>query len=254
MLKKILIGVGALVVVVVAAVALLMSNLDSIVKTAIEEVGSKVAGVPVRVSAVKISLTEGRGTLQGLTVGNPAGFKTANAFALGEVTLGIDPASATANPVVVTEITVLAPQVTYELGEQGSNIEAIQKNVQAATGGAKGGKPAKADEPAAKDEKKLVIDKVLLKDGRLTLASGLTGTQSAALPEIRLANIGRKGGGATAAEVAGQILDAISAAAVRSATSLGVDKVLKGAGDAVRDAGGDAVKGGVDQVKGIFGK
>jgi uncharacterized protein involved in outer membrane biogenesis len=162
---KIFIGVAvASIVIFGIAVALLMSNLDGIVKTAIEKFGSQVAGVPVRVADVKISLSEGRGTIKGLTVANPAGFKTPTAFSLGEITLAIDTGSVTKDPVVIKEIIVAAPEVTYEVGTGGSNVDAIKKNVEAATGG---GKATPAKEPAKDggDAKKLIIDLVQMKGG-----------------------------------------------------------------------------------------
>jgi hypothetical protein len=249
-MKKIIVGVVvALVVIVGGAVFFLLSNLDSLVKTAIEEAGSKVAGVKVSVSSVKISLSDGKGTISGLTVGNPKGFKTPNAFALGAITVGIDTGSVTKNPVVIKEISVAAPQVTYEMGEGGSNIDVIQKNVQAFTGAATGAK----SEPAAKggEETKLIIDLLQLTGGKLTLATPLPGgAASADLPDIKLTGIGRSGNGASAAEVASKVLNAISQAAMKAASNIGVGKLMDSATEAV----GGQTKGATDAVKGLFGK
>ena len=251
-MRKILIALATVVVVGVGAFLYLWSNLDSIVKTAIEEVGSRVTGVPVHVAAVKIALKEGRGSLSGLTVGNPAGFTSANAFSLGEISLAIDPASLTTNPIVVKEVRVAAPQVTYELGQGGSNIAVIQKNVQAFAGG-DGAKPApgsaNSGSSGGSPGKKLVIDQLLLSDGKLTLATPLPGgSATASLGEIRLTGIGRSSGGASAAEVAGQVVQALSTASIKAAGSLGVGKILN---NVVQGAG---VQGGVDQIKSLLGK
>lgn len=247
-MKKAIIGVVLLLVVAIGGGAFfLLSNLDSLVKKAIEEVGTKVAGVKVSVSSVKISLSEGKGTISGLSVANPSGFKTPTAFTLGAVTVGIDTSTVTKNPVVIKEISVAAPQVTYELGDGGSNFDAIQKNVQAFTGGS--GK----SEPAAKggEETKLIIDLLQLTDGKLTLATPLPGgAASSDLPDIKLTGIGRSGGGASAAEVASKVLNAISQAAMKAASNMGVGKLIDGATEAV---GGQA-KGATDAVKGLFGK
>lgn len=74
MRKIILIVVAVLVVAIGAGVAFLSSNLDSIVKKVIETAGTEVAGVKVSVGDVKISLSEGKATIAGLTVANPPGF------------------------------------------------------------------------------------------------------------------------------------------------------------------------------------
>ncbi|MBF0168926.1 MAG: hypothetical protein HQL45_14980 [Alphaproteobacteria bacterium] len=248
MKKFVLGGVAALVIVIGGVLFFLVSNLDSLVKTAIEEVGSKVAGVKVSVSSVKISLADGRGTISGLTVGNPSGFKTPSAFSLGTVGFGIDTNSVTKNPVVVKEILIAAPQVTYELGSGGSNIDAIQKNVQAFVGS---GAKAKGPENKSGDETKLVIDLLQLTGGKLTLATPLPGGAATAdLPDIKLTNIGKSGGGANPAEVASKVLNAISQSAVKAASNLGVGKLMDSATEAV----GSTTKGGVDSVKGLFGK
>lgn len=248
-MKKAIIGVVVLLIVAIGGGAFfLFSNLDSLVKKVIEEAGTKVAGVKVSVASVKISLTEGKGTISGLTVANPSGFKTPTAFTLGAVTVGIDTSTVTKNPVVIKEVLVAAPQVTYEMGSGGSNFDAIQKNVQAFTGGGSG-----KSEPAAKggDETKVIIDLLQLTDGKLTLATPLPGgAASTDLPDIKLTGIGRSGGGASAAEVASKLLNAISQAAIKAASNMGVGKLIDGATEAV---GGQA-KGATDAVKGMFGK
>lgn len=249
-MKKVIIGaVLAVIVLVGGAVFFLFSNLDSLVKTAIEEAGTKVAGVKVSVGSVKISLTDGTGTISGLTVANPSGFKSPQAFSLGAVTVGIDTGSVTKNPIIIKEISVAAPQVTYEMGEGGSNFDVIQKNVQAFTGpgGKEKSEPAKGGE-----ETKLIIDLMQLTDGKLTLATPLPGgAASADLPNIKLTGIGRSGGGASPAEIASKVLNAISQAAVKAASNMGVGKLIDGATEAV---GAQVPGGGVDAVKGLFGK
>ncbi len=261
MRKIILIAVAALVVIIGGAVFFLFSNLDSIVKTAIETVGSKVAGVKVSVAEVKITLTDGRATIRGLKVANPSGFKTPTAFSLGEITVGIDTGTIQSNPIVIKEITVLAPEVTYEIGGPGgSNIDAIQKNVQSFTAANGGGGTAEAQKPAAaapapaadqKDQKKLVITLLQLKDGKLTLATALPGGKATApLPGVTLHDIGKNSGGATGAQVASQLLDAVSKSAMKSVSSIGIGSLVDGATSGV----GNAATGGVTAVKGLFGK
>lgn len=242
MRKIILAAVAVVAVAVGAGIAFLTSNLDSLVKKIIETVGTEVAGVKVEVGEVKISLREGTASIAGLTVGNPAGFTSPQAFRLGAISVALDTGSLTGNPIVVKDIQVSAPEVTYELGANGgSNIDAIQKNVAAKSGGS-GGAPAKGE------DKKLVIDRLAIAKGTVTLATALPGVKgSAALGDVVLTGIGRKSGGATASEVARQVLDALAKSAMKAGQSLGVGNV------------GEAVKGAVPgdvggAVKSIFGK
>lgn len=243
MRKIILIAVALVVVAVGAGVAFLASNLDSIVKKVIETAGTEVAGVKVSVGDVKISLSEGKATIAGLTVANPSGFSSAHAFKLGAIAVALDTGSLTANPIVIKDISVAAPEVTYEVGASGaSNIDAIQKNVAAKTAG--------GDKPAASkgEDKKLIIDRLAISKGTVTLATSIPGVKSSAtLADIVLTGIGKKSGGATAGEVAKQVLDALTKSALKAGQSMGIGSV----GDAVKGAvPGDA--GGA--LKGVFGK
>ena len=74
---------------------------------------------------------------------------------------------------------------------------------------------------------------------------------SAPLPDIHLTDIGKKSGGATAGEVAQQVLAAVGQAATRAATSL--PDVGKLVGSAKEEAAG-AAKGAGGGLKKLFGK
>ena len=260
-MRKIVFAVIAILILAIGGGAFyVFSNLDSLVKTAIEQVGSKVAGVAVRVSGVHISLSDGRASLTGLSVANPSGFKTPTAISLGEIAVAIDTASVTKNPIVIKEVTIAAPEVTYELGASGSNIDAIQKNVAAFTAAKGGGEKSGASAPApaasdGKDAKKLIIDLIQLKDGKVTLATPLPGGKATApLPDLKLTNIGKASGGATAAEVASQLLGAISNSAMKAVTNLGIGNLVNGLTGAAGGAAGGAVSTGLGAVKGLLGK
>lgn len=244
-MRKILIAVGVLVVIVGGAAVYLMSNLDSLVKTAIEKVGTQVAGVPVSVAEAKIDIKEGRGTIKGLTIANPKGFTTPTALSLGEVTVGIDTGSIMKNPIVISDVLVTSPAVTYEMGAGGSNLDVLQNNLRSANAGAK-------SEPAgnkSSEAKKLVVSKVLVKDGQITLATPLPGGKATVpLPDIHLADIGKSSGGADPADVARQMLDAIANSAMKGVSSLGIGNLVQGAQGAAQDAMKSAP--GVDDLQG----
>ena len=99
----------------------LLSNLDSIVKTAIESYGSEATQTTVRVGKVQLELTDGSGAISGLTVGNPQGFAAAQAFSLGEIATQIDLKSLSEEVTVIEHIIIRAPEVFFELNEAGKN-------------------------------------------------------------------------------------------------------------------------------------
>ena len=250
------IGIAAAIVIAAIGIGayLLVSNLDGLVKTAIEQIGTKVTGVTVSVSKVTISLKDGKGSIDGLTIANPKGFNTPTAISLGTIAVTIDTGSVTKNPVVIHDVTIAQPQITYELGSGGSNIDAIKKNVDsfAANAGGAGGaaksEPAKS-EPAKSngDAKKLVIDKVSITGGKVTLASSIPGVKGTVpLPDIALKDIGKSKGGASPADVAEQVLDAITSGVAKAATSFSLSSVTDMAKGATGNIG--------NTVKGLLGK
>ncbi|HEY4135181.1 MAG TPA: AsmA family protein [Alphaproteobacteria bacterium] len=256
MFKKIAIGVGVLVVLIAAGVYYFLSNLDGYIKTALETYGSEATQAEVKVGGVKIGLRDGSGSITNLTVGNPKGFTTPQAFSLGEVKLVIDPATVTGDVIHIKEILIDKPQVTYEPNlSGGGNLETIQKNVSAYA--AKFGGNSSATPPAAsagsstpKKEKKFIIDSVAIRNGQVAVKgpalAGANANASTALPAIALRDIGKAKGGATPAEVTGEIIGAITQQAARAAAS--------NLGDLLGGIKGGGTGGAADQLRGLLGR
>jgi hypothetical protein len=219
-MRRVIFTVVALVVAVGGAFFYLMSNLDSLVKAATESIGTEAAGVPVQVAEVRIKLSQGTGSITGLSVANPPGFKAASAIRLGEIALQLDQKSVTHNPVVIREIRVIAPQVTYDLAAAGSNLASLRGNIAAFAQG-RSAPGATADKPAGKDDVTFVIDRLSLDPGTLTLATPLAdGKTSVPLPPIVLTDIGKAAGGTGTAEIAQQILGAVLQSATDAVNGL----------------------------------
>jgi len=260
-MKKILIGVGVLVVIVAVGVYFLLGNLDSIVKAAIEKVGSDLTQTKVTLNDVKIEETSGKGAFRGFRVTNPQGFSDADAFKFDEVSVTIDTGSIFSDPVIIKEIVVSAPQVVYEFGDQGSNLDRLNKNVQSQAGA--GGGSGDSEGP------KFVIENLILRDGKVLLqAPLLKESVSLPLPTIHLTDIGKEGRGATPGDIADQTMEAILASASRAVSKANIDigSLTKSAGEAAKGAqemieksgggaaegAGEAIEGAGDAVKGIF--
>ena len=119
-----------LVAVLIAALLYIWSSLDVLVASAIEKYGSQVTGTSVGVAGVQLELTQGKGSISGITVGNPSGFSQPNAFSLGNISTRVDVNTVTANPVVIDEITIKAPEIFYEINKKGvSNFDELKKNI-----------------------------------------------------------------------------------------------------------------------------
>jgi hypothetical protein len=259
-IKKILIGVAVLLVIVVAGAYFLWSNIGGIIKTALENYGSQATQSEVKVSNVKLSLTSGEGSISGISIANPKGYSAGNAFMLGQVSVKLDTGTVTQNPVVIKEIVIDAPQVNYEMGaDGGSTLQTIQKNVNAYAakmGG--GGTPSQQPAAGSKEpERKLIIENLYVRNGQISAShAALKGQHvKSGLPTIHLTNIGKAKGGASPAEVANEVIGAISQQAAKvAAVDLGKTlESLKGSlGGATTGAGGS---GGVgDQRRGLMGR
>ena len=255
MLKKIAIGVVVLLLVIAGGVYFLFSNLDSIIKAAIEKYGTAATLAEVKLDSVKISITSGEGALTGLTVGNPKGFTTPQALSLGLISVKLDTGSVTGSgPITIREIVIERPQVTYEVTNTGdSNLQTIQKNTMAYSGasGGGGGSSSTSGSGGGGQERKLIITDLYVRDGQIGISSTLLKGKalSSPLPTIHLTNIGKDSGGASPAQVAQQVLGSITASASKVA-SADLSKEL----GTLKDAVGSGAGGVTDQVKGLLGK
>jgi len=200
-LRKVLLPAAAVAVLAVAGVGWwLFASVDGLVKQAIERWGPEITGVAVKVGSVKIEVAEGRGTIRGLVVGNPKGFEAPQALKLGEMRLTLDPASVTKDVVVIRELLLVAPDLTYERGQGSDNMTVIQKNVDAWVARHAGSKQADAG-----PGRKFVIENLVVKAGKARFGT----TLSSPLPDLHLRDIGKKSNGATAGEAVKQVWGAM---------------------------------------------
>lgn len=262
---------GVIVIAIIVVVVVGLSNIDSIIKDGVETQGTKITQAKVTLDEVNIEATSGIGELRGLVIGNPKGFKTDYAFSLGGIKINIDIGTVLEDKIVIREIAIDAPAVTYEIGDGGSNIDALKRNIQKSLGG--DGKPAAGEKPAepakGKDDgKKLIIDHVYIRGGKVSVSASMLGGRklTSPLPDLHLKDIGKKKGGATPAEAVAEVMNAVEKAATGAVASLNVKGLLGGVGKAVGEqlkgvGGGDAgkvIEQGTEGVgktlKGLFGK
>ncbi len=222
-MKKV--ALGALLVLIIAigfSVYYLLSNLDSIVKSAIETYGTEAAQTQVKVASVKIVLQDGSGAIKGLTVGNPAGFTAPQVFSLGEVSTQIDLKSLSEEVPVIEHVTVRSPQVFFELNQAGkNNLEALKQNI--ASGSSKG---SSADKKSG-SEPKLIIRKLLFTGGTINAkVVPLDKDYTLKLPSVQLNDLGGKTG-ATPTQIADQALKALTEKALAAVKKEGIDQYKK---------------------------
>lgn len=213
----------ALAIVIAGAVVYVLTNINSIVKAAIEKYGTEAIKTGVSVSSVKIRLASGDGAISGLTVANPPGFSSPNIFSLANISARIAVKSVTKSPIVIDDIRISGPEVFYEMNNAGmSNFDILRKNLEAANGAAK-------KKPGAKEkEVKLLIRKLVFENGRIEARIAKLGDKpvTANLPRLELRNIGRNGG-ATPTEIAQTVVTALAEEAAKAVARSQGEKYLK---------------------------
>jgi len=203
------------VIVLVLAVGLYVTMqyfLGSIVKAGVNKFGPGITQTRVMLAGANVSPLSGEGTLTGLAVGNPAGWSPADALRLGEVHINLEPMSVFKDIIVINQLTIEKPEFVYETKIVASNIADLLKNIEQSMGG-------KNADPKTNDGKpiKLIVKKLVLKEGRVTL--GVAGTaMTMPMPAIDMVDIGVKEGGVTPAQLAYAIMRHVVPGVVSAST------------------------------------
>ncbi|MBX3453797.1 hypothetical protein [Ferrovibrio sp.] len=262
MMKKVALGILVVVLVVAGGAYYLLSNLDSLVKAAVETYGSEATQTRVSLGKVELKISDGQASLGDLKVMNPKGFSDSEAMSLGLISVKLDVANSNQTLIVIKEVVIERPHISYEQAAAGGNLETIQKNAQAygqkMAGGGAGGGGSSASSSASKTgkpEPKLVIENLYVRDGRIGIShAALQGRKlESSLPTIHLTDIGKAKGGATPAEVAERVLGSIS----QSASRVAVSDLQKQLGDQFKGAAGALQQnsgGAADRLKGLLSK
>lgn len=223
----------ALLLLGAAGAYLALNYVDVFVKTALERYGPDVLGAPVKVDAVNISVRDGKGSIRGLEIGNPAGFASGRAARLGEIRVAIDPSTFTSKVVRIHELAIEAPQINYERGSKGANIDAIARNIEAymkkAAEGDGGRKPDRAQ------KRRFIIDKVTIRGTRVAMQG--VGFD---LPHVELRDVGKRQDGLTASEVASVVTVAFQTRIAHKVLT-NIELLRKG-----------GVEGAIDALKGLI--
>ena len=208
-MKKAFVALAVLAAIVSLGVLWAWYSLDFIVKVALEHYGPDVTGVAIKVDEVKLSPRDGLGSLKGVEIGNPTGYSSPRAARLGLVRVAIDPATLGDPVTVIREISVEAPAIFFERGNKGTNLDAIQRSIEAY---AKRSEAAAAEAPSmtvAGTKRKFIIERLAIRGARVTMTNPALRGQGITfdLPEIQMRDIGKRQNGVTASE-AGSIVTA----------------------------------------------
>ncbi len=195
----ILLGLLAVVVLVVVVVWIYLDRIAArVIVGSIEAAGE----VPAAVDNVSLSVFRGRMGIDGLVVGNPQGFPDATMFRLGQAEIDVALGSLFDDPIHVQTLEIRSPFVRVDAGLKGTNIQAFLANIQG-----KAKPPERPAEPPS-EPTRLIVDRLLIRDARVSLGAGFTQAEvTASLPTVELTDVrGDQGRGVTPAQLAGLIV------------------------------------------------
>jgi len=208
----VLIGSAAVVLAAAGGAWWLYASRDALIRHAIEGFGPQLTGVSVKVRRVKLEPAEGKGTISGLEIGNPAGYSAPRALTLGEMRLAIDYSTLTSSVIRVKEISLQGPVITYEPGAGGDNLTAIQRHIDAQVAKLAGGKSADAG-----SGRKFIIDNIYVRDAQVQFG----GTLALPMPNVHLRDVGKRSNGASAGEVVKAVWGSVAGGATSVASRAG---------------------------------
>ncbi len=245
-LKAVLVVVG---VIVVGAVVLVI-RLDSIARVGIEKSMSWALQVPVSVEDVHVGILSGEAQIRGLVIGNPEGYKTAQAFSIEQASARVDIASFRTDEPVIYEIVIQAPDITLEQGLTESNLSRLAKNTS---------RFSKGDAAQTEESSQSVkIERLVIEKGKVGISSPVLEGQAVPvlLPPIKLTDLGGKKDTPATAEALGKVFIAILEGVAESGKGLVPDETLKSIQTSmggIRTLGDELKKSG-EQVDGEFRK
>ena len=265
-LKWIVMSVVVLILLIAGGVYYAFNYLDwqGIVRNLVHEKGSEVVGTSVNIGKIDLSLTDGKGGVNSISVANPKGYSQDYIIKLGGVHVSVDVNSvkklaeeslkgtgSKVKTVVINEIKVDRPEVTYELMSlKQNNVDDILANIKKNTASS-AKEPAKvADKDAT--QYKVAIKKVVIADGNATVAANLLGASqslSLNLPTVTIANLGTEKQGITIEDGIARIFQEILKTTTNVVAKADLSGLLSGVGNiagAAIDGAGKAAGAAVD--------
>jgi hypothetical protein len=240
--RKALLWFAGVVLGVLLGVYLLAAfGLGAIVRAEINRRGAELTQTRVDLSLAEISPFDGTGTLTGLTVGNPKGWSAPDAFRLKKIHVDLAPRSLLSHEIVINEISIEEPELTYETKLVASNLGDLIKNIKKATDR----RPKSAADSAAPG-RTFVIRKLRLQQGHLKFGVGPTAV-TLDMPAVEFSNLGTAGHGLTSDELSLYVMRIITTSVVKTTTGT-VGKGVTG----LTTAAGLVLQGSFDVLKALI--
>lgn len=229
-MKKLVIALVALLIIVGGAAIFLASNLDGYIKETIEKEGSLALGNPVSLTAVETDLTGGSAKLSGLSIANPQGYPSANAFSVNTIQAKVDYGNQT-----IQEVLIENPVINADVIGTRSNFQDLLDQM-----------PDSTEEEQATEESEeepiIAIQSFKLLQATVNLSHDKYGAQSFVMDDLILTDIS-----GTATEISEEIARNLSAHVSKQTTNhikaQVAEKLKEEAQDAINKKVNEKLKG-----------
>lgn len=246
-MKKWQMIVGVIAILLIAGVLVWNFVMDKVIANSIGLVGSAVVGTKVEAKSVTSHFLRGAIQIEGLSVGNPAGYLSPEAIEIGKIAVSVKPLSLLSNKIEVNEIYIEGMKVDFEpdILKATSNLNELLNNIKKFTAKAPAdGKDAKTEDQKAEKaaNKQIFIKHLATKDTEISVSSSLLKQKvSVPLPNAELNDIGGKSVAETIMEMFEKLLK-----------DIGNIKVVSDLGNTVTETGDKAIKLIDKSIKRLF--
>jgi len=222
----ILICVIVAVFIIVIVLIFGLKNLGPIIRNAINKYGPDITKTDVCIGDISVSLLSAQAELTDFYLGNPEGFKSPQAMNVESIQLDVDKSSMTGDTIIINNIEVVAPEITYERAGGTDNFKTILKNVKNDVISYDTDSKGPSNE---KTGKKILIKNFIVRDGKVNIVIPFLDGKSlsAPLPDIHLKDLGKEKGGISPSEAFKEIFTALYEKITSPAITDILDKGLK---------------------------
>lgn len=187
----------------------------SLIKKGIQKYIPPIVGVPVSVGNISISFFEGEFKVKNLIIENPPQFGNTPAFSVGKIETELDIISLFKNTLVIKKLEIERPTASLIIGEQGLNLDIINKNIQNYIE-----KSIPQTSDSKNSDKHVIIKKLKFEDGAVIL--GAFGTEKTIIiPDFEKYNIGERKKNTLANSIA-QVISEFSLQALKEQAKTGL--------------------------------
>jgi hypothetical protein len=246
---------GGFIGLLVLAVILFFVIGDYLIKIGVEKGASSALKVPVEVKSVHLSVIHSSVVINGLRIGNPAGYELPQFLSLGEAKAAVSTGSLLSDTIDIDYIVLNGINLSVEQKGFGTNLQEILNSL-----------PKSEAETQQAPGKKLRIKQLEISDVNVTLKllplPGKANKITIKLAPIKMENLGTDDG-LSMATLTSKILVAIAAGVAKQATGILPEGLTNSIQSSLGKAGGifssgskevlDIGKGATEGIKNIFG-